>query len=374
MTKTARYCIIKQEERGGAMKYGEFMAKLRKGIPHAMLLAGEEPYYIEKAETAILGALLPDEAERAAAVQYLERDPALYELADLLATLPFLSEKAVFVLRGTELFREKKSAGEDAEKGKAKDKGLERLLAAIADMPETNYVIFESKAKADKRKKLTKAMEKVGAVLDAEPEKPWTIEPWIRGKLAEMGRSFDREAAAYFMNAVSMMKTISLSFLDRELSKLALYTDAPRFSRADLERAFSSVPEVSGFALHDAVSERNVKRAMSVLEREIGDGAYLPMIIAGLTRHVRQLWQAKRLEARGVRGKALGQPLELNPFIAEKLGRAAQGFDEGTLKAAFLELADADYLLKTGQAGPELLEHAVIRLCGRRTEAKRRQA
>ena len=374
MTKTARYCIIKQEERGGAMKYGEFMAKLRKGIPHAMLLAGEEPYYIEKAETAILGALLPDEAERTAAVQYLERDSALHELADLLATLPFLSEKAVFVLRGTELFREKKSAGEDAEKGKAKDKGLERLLAAIADMPETNYVIFESKAKADKRKKLTKAMEKVGAVLDAEPEKPWTIEPWIRGKLAEMGRSFDREAAAYFMNAVSMMKTISLSFLDRELSKLALYTDAPRFSRADLERAFSSVPEVSGFALHDAVSERNVKRAMSVLEREIGDGAYLPMIIAGLTRHVRHLWQAKRLEARGVRGKALGQPLGLNPFIAEKLGRAAQGFDEGTLKAAFLELADADYLLKTGQAGPELLEHAVIRLCGRSAEAKRRQA
>ena len=123
MTKTARYCIIKQEERGGAMKYGEFMAKLRKGIPHAMLLAGEEPYYIEKAETAILGVLLPDEAERTAAVQYLERDPALHELADLLATLPFLSEKAVFVLRGTELFREKKSAGEDAEKGKAKDKG-----------------------------------------------------------------------------------------------------------------------------------------------------------------------------------------------------------------------------------------------------------
>lgn len=374
MTKTARYCIIKQEERGGAMKYGEFMAKLRKGIPHAMLLAGEEPYYIEKAETAILGALLPDEAERTAAVQYLERDPALSEIADLLATLPFLSDKAVLVFRDTELFREKRNAGDDAATGKAKDKGLERLLTVIADMPETNYVIFESKAKADKRKKLTKAVEKAGAVLDAEPEKPWTIEPWIRGKLAEMGRSFDREAAAYFMNAVSLMKTISLSFLDRELSKLALYTDAPRFSRADLERAFSSVPEVSGFALHDAVSERNVKRAMSVLEREIGDGAYLPMIIAGLARHVRQLWQAKRLTARGVRGRALGQPMGLNPFIAEKLGRAAQGFEEGTLRATFLELADADYLLKTGQAGPELLEHAVILLCGRGAEARRRQA
>ena len=83
---------------------------------------------------------------------------------------------------------------------------------------------------------------------------------------------------------------------------------------------------------------------------EYGDGSGPPVTV--------------RLTARGVRGKALGQPLDLNPFIAEKLGQAAQGFDETTLRAAFLELADADYLLKTGQAGPELLEHAVITLCG----------
>lgn len=352
------------------MKYGEFMAALHRGVPHVTLLAGEETYYIEKAEKTILAALFPDGAEQAEAVQYLERDPSPYELASLLETVPFLSEKSVLVLRDTGLFREKKSAAEsDAPKGKAKDKEMERLLAALSDMPETNYVIFESRTKADKRKKLTKALEKMGAVLDAEPERPWTIEPWLRGKLAEMGRSFDREASAYFMNAVSVMKTISLSFLAQELEKLALYTDAKWFTRADLERAFSSVPEISGFALHDAVSARDVKKALSVLEREIRDGTYLPLILAGLVRHVRQLWQAKLLMARGVHGKALGQPLELNPYVAEKLGRAAQTFDEDTLRAAFLELADADYLLKTGQAGPELLEHAVILLCGRVTAA-----
>ncbi len=345
------------------MKYGEFMAALRREIPHVSLLAGEEPYYIEKAEGALLHGLLPDTAEREAAVQYLDKDPSPQALSDILATMPFLSEKTVVVLRGTELFREKKRAAEDEAKGKTKDKAMDRLLSVLSDMPETNYVIFESGAKADKRKKIYKAVEKTGKVLDAEPERPWTIEPWIRGKLAEMGRSFDREAMVYFMNAVSMMKTISLVFLDRELEKLALYTDAPRFSRADLERAFSSVPEVSGFALHDAVSARDVGKALSILEREISDGAYLPMILAGLVSHLRRLWQAKRLMLRGVRGKALGQPLKMTPFLAEKLGQAAGGFQEETLRAAFLELADADYYLKTGQGGPELLEHAVILLC-----------
>ena len=53
----------------------------------------------------------------------------------------------------------------------------------------------------------------------------------------------------------------------------------------------------------------------------------------------------------------------LHPFIAEKLGGHARGFSEATLARAILSLADADYLLKTGQAGDELLEDALIRLC-----------
>ena len=68
---------------------------------------------------------------------------------------------------------------------------------------------------------------------------------------------------------------------------------------------------------------------------------------------------------KGLRGRQLAGPLELNPFIAEKVAKASQGFTEGTLKKAFLDLAEADYLLKTGQGGPELLESVIIDLCRR---------
>ena len=100
-----------------------------------------------------------------------------------------------------------------------------------------------------------------------------------------------------------------------------------------------------------------------LLHRQLADGTYFTVLLALLTRHVRQLWQAKVLMAKGVRGRALAKPLELNPFIAEKLGRAAAGFQEPVLKRAMLLLIDADYLLKTGQADNELLEEAVITLC-----------
>ena len=61
----------------------------------------------------------------------------------------------------------------------------------------------------------------------------------------------------------------------------------------------------------------------------------------------------------------MAKPLELNPFIAEKLGQAAERFSEKMLKMAMLELIDADYKLKMGQAGEEVLEHAIILLCRR---------
>ena len=121
------------------------------------------------------------------------------------------------------------------------------------------------------------------------------------------------------------------------------------------------IPEPEGGAhLAPAIAIRQVDQ---VLRRQLADGTYFTVLLALLTRHVRQLWQAKVLMAKGVRGRALAKPLELNPFIAEKLGRAAASFKEPVLKRAMLLLIDADYLLKTGQAGNELLEEAVITLC-----------
>ncbi|MFC2741400.1 MAG: DNA polymerase III subunit delta, partial [Selenomonas sp.] len=191
----------------------------------------------------------------------------------------------------------------------------------------------------------------------------WEIGDWLAGKLAEIHKEFDREAHAYFMGAVSMMHEVSLSYLDKEFEKLALYTAEKRIGRAELAAVFSGLPEVSSFAMLDAVSEKDVKKALTLLRRQTADGVYAPVLLALMVRHVRQLWQAKLLLAQGVRGKALGPSMKLNSFIAEKLGRASMKFSEPVLKRAMLSLIDADYLLKTGRGGVELLEDAVISLC-----------
>ena len=343
------------------MKFGEFMVKLQQQQDcHLFLLAGEEHYYIDKALKKIMAGLFPQPQEAAESVQKITADIDTDDLIGMIETAPFFADKNILLLRNTSLF---KPRADGEKKTAAKDKKMERLLAVLADMPSFSYVIFVTGDKADKRRKLYKTIEKYGLVLEAEAVRAWNINDWLQGKLQAINRELDRDAYAYFQGAVSMMQQISLEFLDREFDKLALFAKERRITKAELVQVFAGLPEVSIFSLMDAISERNSRKALMLLKRQLADGTYFTVILALLTRHVRQLWQAKALQAKGIRGKALAKPMELNPFIAEKIGRAAAQFPEAVLKAAMLELIDADYWLKTGQAGEEILEHTVIRLC-----------
>ena len=344
------------------MKFGEFMASLQKSeLKHVYLLAGEEHYYIEKAREKLFAQLFASQQEQAGALQKLTGALDADDLVGLIETAPFFASKNVLLLQDTSLFKENKEEGENKKSGK--DKKMERLLATLADIPEFSYVIFVQNGKADKRRKLYKAIEKYGAVLEAEAVRAWNINDWLQGKLQSLNKDMDREAMAYFSGVVSTMQTISLEFLDKEFDKLALFTKERQITKDLLAKVFAGLPEVSVFAMLDAISERKAKKALQLLRRQLNDGTYFTVILALLTRHVRQLWQAQVLQQQGIRGKALAKPLELNPFIAEKLGRAAMQFPESVLKRNMLELIDADYFLKTGQAGEEVLEHVVIDLC-----------
>ncbi len=345
----------------GFVKFNEFMGTLRRNpLKHVYLLSGEESYYIDLAKERILSMLFPD-GNRSDSLIPVQGDVDIDELEGMLGTVPLFAEKNVVLVEHTNLFRETKSG----DKGGKGNKKQDRFISLLQDMPESSYIIFVTKEKADKRRKLYKAVEKAGAVLEAEAVRAWNINDWLQGKLQSMNREMDRDATAYFNGIVGMMQQISLGYLDREMDKLMLYSENRRITKQDLAEVFSGLPEVSLFALMDAVSEKNGRKSMELLNRLLSGGTYAPLILSLLVRHIRQLWQARLLMAQGYRGKDLGKPLELNPFIAERLGRAAQKFTDEVLETAFLELADADYMMKTGQAGPEKLEHALILLCRR---------
>lgn len=349
------------------MKFGELMVSLQKGQPgHLYLLAGEEAYYIDKAEQRLLQRLLPaDYTEQD--YRIIEDGAPISEIIGAIETAPFFLDKNVIVVKAASLFKEKKQADQQQSKAKGR-KTLtpeERLLEVLSNIPEFSYVIFEVRGKADKRKKLYKALNEYGRILEAEPVKASNVGDWLQGKLQELNKEMDRQAYEYFVSAISSMQSVNLSFLNKELDKLAMFLgpEQRRITRADLLQVMSEVPEISGFAMLNAIGERNVVKALQLFRRQIDNGVFFALIVGMLARQIRLWWLAQSLQSKGVRGRALAGPLGQPAFIAERTARESQQFPSVVLKQALLDLSDADYSLKTGQGDLVELENIIINLC-----------
>lgn len=343
------------------MKYGQFLSALRKNPDNKIfLLVGKEVYFIEKAEKRILQLLLPDEEERKNSVRILPENTGIGEIGELLETTPFFQEKNVVLIRNPEFFNESFS-----EKNKAKK--FEQFIELLKNMSASNNLIVEIYDKPDRRKKLYKVFESLALVLDADEVKYWELNDWLRDRLKELKLEFDTQAEEYFINAYSLMNPISLNFLDEELKKLTLLKEKNRFTRREVEKILSSSPEISGFAIVEAMSKGDKKKAIKLLERQISEGTYLPIIVAILAREIKQYIQAKALIKRGIRGQnlasVLGGEKSMKQKIADKIVATATKHSRHSLKMAYLSLASADYFSKVGLGGEEFMEKTVINLC-----------
>ena len=345
------------------MNYKEFVMSL-KNMKHVYLLSGAESYYIDRAVEDILSRLFKRPEDRSEGLVKLDCDKKveLSEIITAIETAPFFVDKNVVLVKNTTLFKAKAAASEDESKpGKNKDTKIERLISIISDMIDTNYVIFTTSEVADKRKKLYKAIVKVGVAMEAEPLRPWQIDNWLNFTLKTLKKNMDNDARKYFTETISMLPEISLNYLDNELKKVALYVTGTTITKKDLQLMMAEPPEVSSFALIDAVSEKNLKKAMYLLNAQMNERKEAPLI-ALLVRNVRLMMRAKFYMKKGVKGKALATPLSMNPYIAQKTGEAAEKFSDKVLEEAFLMLADVDYFFKTGKYGPEMLERIILKL------------
>lgn len=333
------------------MKFKEFLSDL-KTPRQVYLLAGTESYFIDRAREKILSKLFETKDERRDGLTTLDCDNKidLSEIINAIDTAPLFTERNVVLVKNARFF---KSKDEDEKKS-------EQLSRVLSNMLETNYVIFTASEAPDKRKKLYKTIAKVGAILEAEPLRSYQLEPWLNDKLKSLGLAMDYDARQYFIETASLMPEVSLGILDNELEKISLYVRNNRITKPDLERALASLPEISNFALIDAISAKDLGKSMRLLSM-VNEKSMIPTL-ALIVRQVRMLLRAKHFMRQGIAGKALGEPLGLNPFIAQKTGEASKKFTDDALEDALIELAEADYGLKTGLSGSETIERALMKL------------
>ena len=98
------------------MNYGEFMAFHRTHEPSRLyLLAGEENYFIKKAEKHLLSLLFPDGCQPED-IQLLGAGASIPEIIGSIQSVPFFTDRNVIIVRDTDLFRERRGAADDEKK------------------------------------------------------------------------------------------------------------------------------------------------------------------------------------------------------------------------------------------------------------------
>ena len=331
------------------MKFKEFMDALDGDIKNVYLLSGEENFFIDKAREKILARLNVNKTTELITLD-CDAKPALGEIISAIDSSPFFGSKNVVLVKNATFF--------------SAEKKFERLENILRDMQPTNYVIFTTRT-ADKRRKLYKIISQVGAILEANPLRPWEVDEWLNKKLSSLGKIMRGDARRHFNERLGILPEISLWYLENELDKVALNVTGNEITAADLRKNMLAPPEVSNFALTDAVDERKIKKAFYLLRQQARVPVKIPLVTTLLVNHVRRLMRAKFFMAQGITGRRLGEPLEMNPYIAQKFSETAKTYSEKILEETFMELAETDFKLKTGQGGVEILERILIKLCKR---------
>ena len=331
------------------MKFKEFMKDIDGGLKHVYLLTGKEKFYIDKAIEKILSKLKITRQD-IFTIDFKDKMP-ITDVVNAIDTAPFFSKYNVVLVRNATFF--------------SVDGKFDPLEKVLKNMMPTNYVIFVAES-ADKRRKLYKAVSKIAVVLDAEPLRAWEVGDWLNEKLKSLGKNMDGQARRFFSERIELLPEISLWYLENEMNKIAEFVGDKDITAAALQRIMTEPPELSNFAIIDAINNKQAEKAIMILRNALRDMNKMPLIIGLLVKNIRQFMTAKIYLKRGMSDKDLVKPLEVtSPYIAQKIANVSKSYSSRILEETFLELADADFNFKTGRAGAEALEKIVVKLCHR---------
>lgn len=264
------------------------------------------------------------------------------EVMQAVQSLPFISLKRMVIIR--DLVATTKKDGEEA-------------WAGLAKTPDSSIVVLweTMEPKALEKKALFQAIRKGEDVrsypfpaLEGSELSAWTAD---RVK-ARGGSSIAADALRELTDRVGS----NLWQMDNEIGKLVALCSGRAVALADVDGLVRASFDGEIFALVDAVSRKEGKKAVRLLREERWSGASDFQIFAMLARQVRLLLGARALLDENPRASSqqLASEMNINPFVAQKVIEQARKFSLADLRATHDLLFSYDAGMKSGFLDAEL--------------------
>lgn len=165
-----------------------------------------------------------------------------------------------------------------------------------------------------------------------------------------------KEAALYNKDisapAASLLIDLSggdLWQISTEIKKLSFSNEEPVISSELVKEMVPGSYDENIFGLTDAISAKNKKAAIGLLEDQFSAGLSEEYLLTMLTRQFKILFQIRTaLDAR-LSESELANHLKIHPYVAKKGALQARNFSAQTLKTYLNRLVRLDFLNKTGR-------------------------
>ena len=347
-----------------------FLESLRKNpaCPHVVIAWGEEEFFKKTVGQAFRQRAFAPDAEPA--VWNFQKDFELEALREAINSVPFFGGGNWVVIEDPRMLGEKdKKERKPAGKGRKKTATpLEQFTELLKDVPEYSYVYCLC-TKLDKRQSFYKTMSREAAVVECAPVRAYQLQPWLRSQAEAYGARFAPDAMNLIQEYVSAAETVPLLFLQQEIAKIALYAgDRKIWQKEDVARMFSQLPEISGFALGNAVEERKLDKVLSLLkeERTTSGSEGITGIVSRLFASLRRLLQVKELMAKGARQDAIASTLKIHPYAVKLAMQHSNYFTNESLQTCMVGLAQLMGESRKGGRSWSRLEEVLVTLVGKK--------
>ena len=312
------------------------------------LLCGEQAYLRLQNRDRLRAALLGDGDEMNVSV-YTGMDVTAREVIDEAQTLPFFAARRVILLENSVFFSKKASVESDA------------LADFIPQSPESASLVFVEES-PDKRRKLYKAIQKHGFVLNCEDVTPQMLGRWTQGLFKKAGLTIDGPTLNRFLETVGedMMNIVS------ESDKLIAYCmGRDHVTAEDISAVCCPLLRDRVFEMIGAVSRRQKDKALAIYMDLISLRTPSQVILTLLQREFSRLVQIKELQEAKEPEAEIAKSVGLSPWIVRKnYLPITRSLDSGRLGRSLQLCLQADQDYKSGLVDAGVaVEMTIIRLC-----------
>lgn len=255
----------------------------------------------------------------------MTKDPQVDDIIASLNTMPMGSDFRLVILHGCDRLA----------------KAVSEPLVGYFANPSPTTVCLLTAEKLAKNTRLYKAVARLGpkAVVDCTPKKAWELPKQVVSMARAHGKTISLPAAEELVSRAGE----DTRLLDNELRRLAQQVASPQIELPDVERLVARTAEAKPWDLLNAVSARDMKRALELLALQ-PDKSEIRLYML-LTTRIRELICAKALDARG-QGRELAATLKVAPWQVKNHLTWARRYSMEELVDALRAAADVELDLK----------------------------